>query len=168
MTRKTIALLGALALALLLTGGVAMAKFVACTGGQCLGTQFSDTISGLNSRSTPDRIFAHGSNDHVETNAGDDFANGGAGVDSLGGQAGNDTLEGSSGDDFIIGGPGRDTLKGGSGNDGINAREGTLGPPEADTVDCGENADGSPDNDRADVDRIDTVLNCEQVFVSRS
>ena len=165
MTRKMMGVVAVLALGLLLTGGVALAKFVACTGGQCLGTQFSDTISGLNSRSTPDRIFALGSNDHVETNAGDDFANGGAGIDSLGGQAGNDTLQGASGDDFIDGGIGRDTLKGGADDDSINAREGVFGSPEADDVDCGENVDGSPDNDVASVDRIDTVKNCEQVFV---
>jgi Ca2+-binding RTX toxin-like protein len=165
MTRKMMGVLAVLALGLLLTGGVAMAKFVACTGGQCLGTQFSDTISGLNSASTPDRIFAIGANDHVETNAGDDFANGGAGHDALHGQAGNDTLQGSSGNDFITGGPGRDTIKGGSGNDGIVSAESLAsGRPEADDVDCGENLDG-PDNDRADVDRLDRVKNCERVFV---
>ena len=166
MTRKMIGVMAALALGLLLTGGVALAKFVACSGGQCLGTQFSDTISGLNSTSTPDRIFALGSNDHVETEAGDDFANGGAGIDALHGELGNDTLQGSSGDDFITGGPGRDTLKGGSDDDGIVSAESVaFGRPEADDVDCGENADGSPDNDRADVDRLDTVKNCERVFV---
>jgi Ca2+-binding RTX toxin-like protein len=165
MTRKMMGALAVLALGLLLTGGVAMAKFVACTGGQCLGTQFSDTISGLNSTSVPDRIFAIGSNDHVETNAGDDFANGGAGHDALHGQAGKDTLQGSSGNDFITGGPGRDTIKGGSGNDGIVSAESVaFGRPEADVVDCGENLNG-PDDDRADVDRLDTVTNCERVFV---
>src|SRR3712207_123378 len=101
MTRKMMAMLAALALGLLLTGGVALAKFVACSGGQCLGTPFSDSISGLNSTSTPDRIFAVGDNDHVETNAGDDFANGGAGHDAVHGELGNDTIQGSSGDDFI-------------------------------------------------------------------
>ena len=165
MTRKIMGVVAVLVLGLLLTGGVALAKFVACTGGQCLGTQFSDTISGLNSTSIPDEIFAIGSNDHVETRAGDDFANGGAGDDALHGQAGNDTLQGSAGRDFIDGGIGRDTIKGGAGDDSINAREGVFGSPEADDVDCGENVDGSPDNDVASVDRIDTVKNCEQVFV---
>ena len=168
MTRTMMGVLAALALGLLLTGGVALASFVGCTGGDCFGTQFADTMSGLNSETTPDRIFGLGSTDFISAKAGDDYAHGGADRDQVFGDAGNDTLMGGSGADFVAGDRGRDTIKGGTGNDSILATESAVfGPPEADVVDCGEDADGR-DVDTAQVDRLDTVRNCEKVFVSRS
>ncbi len=163
--------LAALALGLLLTGGVALAKFVACTGGQCVGTEFSDNMQGLDSRSTPDEIFGLGAQDNIFANAGDDFAYGGGSGDHLDGGLGADTLKGESGNDSIIGGGGQDKLFGGANSDSINAVEASsnLTPnAEADTVDCGENADGSADDDFAAVDRLDTVKNCERVVRSQS
>lgn len=87
------------------------------------------------------------------------------GADELDGGAGDDTLEGGYGDDVITGGPGRDRINadasGGCdfvvcnapvGNDTVQARDG-----EADTIDCGVGTD------RAVVDTIDTVANCETV-----
>ena len=86
--------------------------------------------------------------------------------DSVDGGAGNDHVEGGLGNDTVTGGPGRDTIYGDAtasrctyysckipfGNDVINARDG-----EADNVDCGIG------QDKATVDAIDTVTNCETV-----
>jgi len=170
MTRKTIGLLAVLALGLLLTGGVALAASVFCTGGQCVGTEASDTMQGLDSRSTPDQIFGLGARDSIFANAGDDEVIGGAGSDEIGGGAGNDTLIGGTGFDSIIGDTGQDTLRGGSDNDRLSGVDDPLGrfPAERDDIDCGENADGSADDDFAAVDRLDTVKNCERVVRSRS
>lgn len=87
------------------------------------------------------------------------------GADEIDGGAGDDTLEGGYGNDTITGGPGRDTINadasGGCdffvcnapvGNDTVLARDG-----EADSIDCGVGTD------RAVVDAIDTVANCETV-----
>ena len=171
MTRKFTGMLAALALALLLTGGAALAATIACTGGECIGTDASDNMQGLNSRSTPDQMFGLGAQDNIFANAGNDTASGGGGSDHLNGGLGNDTLTGGSGNDSIIGGGGQDKLFGGANNDRINAVEASsnLTPnAEADTVDCGENADGSADDDFAAVDRLDTVKNCERVVRSQS
>lgn len=165
MMRKLMGAVAVLALALVLSNGVAMAKFVACSGGPCVGTEFSDSISGFNSTTVPDDIKGLGSTDHIETLAGNDTADGGAGDDAVHGQLGNDTLLGGSGKDFIDGGKGRDTINGGTGSDSINAVEPQNLPAERDVVDCGEDSNGA-DVDTAFVDRIDIVKNCEKVFYS--
>ena len=78
-------------------------------------------------------------------------------------------IEGGNNHDTLTGGPGRDTIFGDStadtcnflacrlpfGNDIIDARDG-----EQDTIDCGIG------EDRATVDAIDVVANCEQVDAS--
>ena len=87
------------------------------------------------------------------------------GADEIDGGAGDDNLEGGYGNDTITGGAGRDTINadasGGCdifvcnapvGNDTVLARDG-----EADSIDCGVGTD------RAVVDAIDTVANCETV-----
>lgn len=87
------------------------------------------------------------------------------GADEVDGGAGDDNLEGGYGNDTITGGAGRDTINadasGGCdffvcnapvGNDTVLARDG-----EADSIDCGVGTD------RAVVDTIDTVANCETV-----
>ncbi|HEY7034808.1 MAG TPA: hypothetical protein VH482_25940 [Thermomicrobiales bacterium] len=166
MKRQMMAVLGVLALALVLSGGVAMAKFIACTGGSCVGTDASDSISGLNSVSIPDTISGLGARDEIATNAGNDFADGGAGDDAIHGQQGDDRLFGGSGNDFIDGGRGIDTIRAGVGNDTVNAVEPASLAAQKDDVDCGEDADGL-DVDTAFVDRLDTVTNCEEVIRSR-
>ena len=164
--KKTMGVLAVLMLGLLVTGGVALAAVVSCTGafGPCLGTAKADIIRGTNGGETiegrggADDIFANGGNDAVDGGPGDDEIEGGPGRDGLLGQDGNDTL---------IGGPGPDTLRGRFGNDAINSDDvGTGGSqPEADVVDCGEDI-GGRDVDTALVDRLDTVsANCERVTV---
>jgi len=106
---------------------------------------------------------------------GDSTVTGGGGNDKLKGHdhaeaidggPGNDVIEGGLNHDTLTGGPGKDTIFGDStadtcnflscriafGNDVIDARDG-----ERDTIDCGVG------EDRATVDAIDVVTNCEQV-----
>ncbi len=98
----------------------------------------------------------------VGTNKGDYLAGGGhddviyglGGNDTLLGGAGDDRIYGGSGNDVITGGSGADHLYGGPGSDTIYAADG-----ERDFVDCG------PGNDRAVVDAVDKVVNCEVVVV---
>jgi Ca2+-binding RTX toxin-like protein len=89
-------------------------------------------------------------------------------TDTLDGGPGNDYVNGGFGNDTLTGGPGQDTILGDAtsascgwysytckipfGNDVINARDG-----EQDTIDCGVG------EDRAVVDTIDVVSNCETV-----
>ena len=73
------------------------------------------------------------------------------GGDRIDGGAGKDKLLGRGGRDCLDGGPGRDRVLGGSGDDLIRAKDGA-----ADIVDCGAGSD-----DRAIVDKVDTVSGCE-------
>ena len=105
----------------------------------------------------PSTLVGRGGDDEL---VGHDFD------DSVDGGTGNDHVEGGLGNDTVTGGPGRDTIYGDAtasrctyysckipfGNDVINARDG-----EADNVDCGIG------QDKATVDAIDTVTNCETV-----
>ena len=102
----------------------------------------------------------------VSGGAGNDKLKGHDHVEHIDGGPGNDLLEGGLNNDTITGGPGKDTIFGDStadtcnflscriafGNDVIDARDG-----EQDTIDCGVG------EDRATVDAIDVVTNCEQV-----
>jgi Ca2+-binding RTX toxin-like protein len=99
---------------------------------------------------------------------GDDKLVGNTFRETIDGGAGDDVLEGGFNDDVITGGPGRDRINGDDtspqcglisgqcvvpfGSDTVNARDG-----EADVIDCG------PGEDRAVVDAVDTVQNCEAV-----
>jgi hypothetical protein len=99
---------------------------------------------------------------------GDDKLTGNTLRETIDGGAGADTLEGGFNDDVITGGPGRDRINGDDtspqcglisgqcvvpfGSDTINARDG-----EADTIDCGVG------QDKAVVDPVDIVQNCEDV-----
>src|SRR3954468_15193898 len=101
-------------------------------------------------------------------NGGNDKLTAGDYQDNLDGGPGNDVLNAGFGNDVVTGGPGQDTLFADAtsascgwysytckipfGNDVVNARDG-----EADTIDCGVG------QDRAVVDAIDVVANCETV-----
>jgi hemolysin type calcium-binding protein len=107
--------------------------------------------------SGPSTLIGRGGDDEL---VGHDFD------DTVDGGAGNDKVEGGLGNDTVTGGPGRDTIYGDAtaarctyysckisyGNDVINARDG-----EADNIDCGIG------QDKAVVDAIDVVANCETV-----
>src|SRR4051795_3070773 len=101
-------------------------------------------------------------------NGGNDKLTAGDYQDTLDGGPGNDVLNAGFGNDVVTGGPGQDTILADAtsascgwfsytckipfGNDVVNARDG-----EVDTIDCGVG------EDRAIVDAIDIVANCETV-----
>jgi Ca2+-binding RTX toxin-like protein len=96
----------------------------------------------------------------VGTTRGDYLAGGGF-DDVILGRRGNDTLLGGTGDDRMDGGPGNDVLTGGAGGDVLVGAGGSdtiyAADGERDIVDCGKG------NDRAVVDSVDLVKNCEVV-----
>ena len=126
--------------------------------GSFTGTDGPEKIVIVNpGNSGPSTLIGRGGDDEL---VGHDFD------DTVDGGAGNDHVEGGLGNDTVTGGPGRDTIYGDAtasrctyysckipfGNDVINARDG-----EADNVDCGIG------QDKAIVDAIDVVTNCETV-----
>ena len=136
MNRKTIVALTVVALALLLAGGVVMARSITCTGGPCNGTKRADQITGS---VVVDTINGRGGGDTIE---------GGNGNDTINGGGGNDTI-----DDFGNV-PDVDTITGGKGNDTIDVREGDPNDAQ-DKVDCG------PGTDTIFFDATDLRINCE-------
>ena len=99
----------------------------------------------------------------IGTSKGEYLAGGGH-DDVIFGLGGNDTLLGGAGDDRIYGGPGNDVITGGSGADHLYGGPGSdtiyAADGERDIIDCG------PGNDRAVVDAVDKVVNCEVVVTS--
>ena len=131
--------------------------------GSFTGSDGPDTFVIYNpGNSGPSTLIGLGGDDEL---VGHDFD------DTVDGGAGNDKVEGGLGNDSVTGGPGRDTIYGDAtaarctyysckisyGNDVINARDG-----EADNIDCGIG------QDKAVVDAIDVVANCETVEGSGS
>jgi Ca2+-binding RTX toxin-like protein len=103
-----------MAAALLVAGGVAVAKSIKCDSlGSCVGTFSADTIWGTRGY---DDIEARDGNDTVYARGGKDYLSGGWGSDRLYGNAGNDIFE--------LSGPtqGRDRLYGEAGNDHFYTR----------------------------------------------
>ena len=138
MNRQTIATLVVVVVALLLAGGVVLAKEISCTGGVCLGTNKADIITGSTGT------------DQIKGRDGGDTIN-----DDIGGS---DTIRGGNGSDTItdIGVvPDVDHIFGGKGNDVIDVQEGAALNDNPDTVECG------PGTDTVFVDANDTRLDCE-------
>jgi len=100
------------------------------------------------------RIIGTNGPDYLTGGGYDDVILGEGGNDSIFGGAGDDQLYGGPGNDVITGGPGADRIYGGPGSDTIYADDG-----ERDFVDCG------PGRDRAVVDSVDVVKNCEVVTI---
>lgn len=137
---------------------VGVEDFQMNTVGRIVGTDAREKIIIDNpANSGPSTLIGNGGDDEL---AGQDFN------DTVDGGAGNDQVEGGLGNDTVTGGPGQDIIYGDAtasrctwysckipfGNDVIYARDG-----EADSIDCGIG------EDRAVVDAIDTVTNCEKV-----
>jgi hypothetical protein len=101
----------------------------------------------------------------IGTSKGEYLAGGGH-DDVIFGMGGNDTLLGGAGDDRIYGGPGNDVITGGSGADHLFGGPGSdtiyAADGERDVVNCG------PGKDRAVVDAVDIVVNCEVVVIAKS
>jgi Ca2+-binding RTX toxin-like protein len=103
------------------------------------------------------RIVGTAKGEYLAGGGFDDTIFGMGGNDTIMGGAGDDHLDGGSGNDVITGGSGADTILGGPGSDTIYAADG-----ERDVIDCG------PGRDRAVVDSVDIVKNCEVVDTSTS
>ncbi len=172
--RRVVLVLAAMALALLLASGVALAV-------NKLGTNGPDTLRGTNKA---DNLLGRGGNDILIALAGDDnlqgergkdivfggterrlsggYKNmvGGSGNDSVIGGRGSDNVLGEEGNDLVADGPARefatDHVSGGDGNDVVAA----VNRPEfVDIVSCGGGFD------RVIVDRKDVLApDCEKVF----
>ncbi|HEY5059705.1 MAG TPA: DPP IV N-terminal domain-containing protein [Gaiellaceae bacterium] len=101
------------------------------------------------------RIIGTATSDNIVGTDQDDVIYGLGGNDAIQGGGGYDVLYGGSGNDVItVTGPGGSNIYGGPGSDTIYAADGFR-----DFIDCG------PGRDRAYVDAVDTVKNCEVVTV---
>ena len=98
------------------------------------------------------KIVGTSKNDYLAGQGGNDTISGLGGNDTLLGAGGDDILRGGAGADVLTGGPGADRIFGEAGSDTIYAADG-----ERDVIDCGTG------QDRAVVDKIDVVKNCEVV-----
>jgi Ca2+-binding RTX toxin-like protein len=175
--RRVGMLLAAMALALLLTSGVAWAV-------NKVGTNGPDTLRGTN---RADNLLGRGGNDDIFGLAGSDNLLGGAGKDViLGGNerfrlsGGDLKLVGGSGKDWVIAGTGSDNVLGGRGNDllvddGLRefSEDKLSGGPGNDVIDVFHHPAAAEDVivcgsgfDRVIADRADLVApDCEKVVV---
>ncbi len=117
-TKRASLLVAAMAAALMLGAGVALANEVPCEGGE-LG--WSDPCGGDDPSTRPsegDDVF-YGSDfkDFMEGKGGDDSGEGKGEADHMNGGEDSDTLDGGAGGDSMNGGPGNDFFYGGEGND---------------------------------------------------
>jgi hypothetical protein len=174
LMRRTILLLSAIALTLLVAGGVALAVSKVGTNGPDFlkGTNGADNLSG---RGDNDRIFGLAGKDNLIGGPDKDLLIGG--VAALTRMSGEKTLVGGPGNDAVLGGkssdnvvgeegndyledgeyrhPVKDTLSGGDGNDVFGVFNKPWGK---DMVTCGEGFD------RVFADRKDVVASdCEKV-----
>lgn len=113
--RRVMLLITAMAVAIFLVGGVALAKNIKCPTKPgtrlCVGTNNPDTMTG---RNRADIIKARGGPDTVMARGGNDRVFGQDGADILLGELGNDKLDAGPNDDiqsdFVSGGTGDDML----------------------------------------------------------
>ena len=185
--RRTILLVTAMAAALVVAGGVALAAttVIRCSTDPCLGTDERNELIGTSNSET---IKALAGDDRVIGNYGEDIIYGGKGIDGTDGHRGDDTIYGGRGDDGtgwggkLKGAEDSDIIYGGAGNDTIDAEKDdrpsanprapidySLGQSGNDTIyandgnrdliDCGENR---RDKDTVYYDEeLDTIINCE-------
>lgn len=166
MRKRAMLLLVAMATALVVGSGVALAANIYCVTDPCLGTPEADFIDPQE-------------RDTVRALAGDDLIGNGSGADNgatIYGGEGNDAVEGGFGDDTIYGGPGNDgggfsngvnlegsedsdTVYGGGGNDHIDAAANDLrGISDGEPVD---RSYGQGGNDRVyAADDKEDIINC--------
>lgn len=142
--RRTILLLAAIVVSLMVASGLALADDIQGDGGnnRLVGTNGKDTISGAGGN---DDIFGKGAQDR------------------LFGDAGNDDVSGGGRGDRLQGGLGKDQLFGQKGNDFANAIDGQTN----DFVDCGlGNRDVAGIDIKGEFEDIDRFArNCERVYV---
>ena len=127
--KRSVLLLVAVAVTLLMVSGVAIARTVYCDGGYCRGTNDNDTMYGSGGR---DNIYSLRGADLVRGKGGADSVNGDGGRDRLSGGRGNDEVNGGDADDVVAGNSGYDALNGGNGDDRVEAVDGLR-----DQISCG-------------------------------
>ena len=88
--RRTVLLVAATVLALIIASGVALAATFTCTTNPCNGTSGPDTITGTVNAET---INGQAGNDGISARDGNDQINGGANNDTTNGGNGNDTYK---------------------------------------------------------------------------
>ncbi len=116
--------------AVLLIAGVAYARTLDCSGGDCKGTNSADTMNGS---PQDDRMLA------LE---GADTLYGVGGMDALKGKGGGDRIFGGEGDDKVKGGHGKDRVDGGEGNDLVRGGTHAVANDHArDVLICGPGRD---------------------------
>jgi WD40-like Beta Propeller Repeat/RTX calcium-binding nonapeptide repeat (4 copies) len=122
------------------------------------------TVSALSGLTDAIQLTQHRKGRTIRGNGKANYLAGGGFDDVIYGLGGNDTLLGGTGADKIYGGPGADVIVGGTGADRIDGGPGSdtimASDGDRDVIDCGEGAD------RAVVDAIDVVSNCESVQVA--
>lgn len=127
-------------------------------GGELRGTGRGDELLG---RGRHDVLLGFAGADCLLGGGGPDRLNGGKGADRLRGGIGADIFQGDSGKDRLIGGSGHDQLSGGTGSDRLSGGAGDdllrAAEGQHDVVRCGRG------HDRAVVDRMDSVRDCEIV-----
>jgi Ca2+-binding RTX toxin-like protein len=135
--QRIVLLLGSMAAAMVLAGGVAFAATVYCPTDPdrdvCNGTEEADVLVGRD----PEM-------DHIFGDGGDDKADGYGGYDTIVGEAGNDTLYGGEGQDTMGGSTGADSVYGGDDVDDISGDEGNdflHGGPGSDDISAGSGKD---------------------------
>jgi Ca2+-binding RTX toxin-like protein len=161
VVRRTMMLVAAMGLALVLAAGVALAQPYGDQGpgvnkpcaSACNGTTYPDTLIGSDA---PNLIHGLGGNesptsgDYIAGHGGDDTLYGEAGGDKIEGGNGADRIYGGPGQNLLIGGTGLDRIYGGSGSETIMVRDGYR-----DVVNC-----GGPGDDISNRDPIDVFSNC--------
>jgi Ca2+-binding RTX toxin-like protein len=173
--KRVVLLVAAIAIAVVLASGVAWAATIVGTNGDDTrtGTENRDFMYGLNG---DDTLVGRGGNDVIEGGGDRDILRGGDGNDEVSGGPGRDEIYlgassvigqneayGGSGADFINADNGTfDEVYAGSGSDFIDADDGTP-----DVVDCGmyeSPTSANADYDSIDVDSVDQIEDCENVF----
>jgi Ca2+-binding RTX toxin-like protein len=146
--RRTLLVMMTLIFALMVASGMALAGTpIACSGGECLGTEGDDSMTGTDGYDLMyglggnDNMFGHFGNDDMYGGSGDDFLLGDEDYDFPDTFLGNDTLYGDAGNDDLRGGFGNDKIYGGGGDDFIFAYDRLAVTTGADVVDCGPGKD---------------------------
>ena len=121
-------------------------------GAATVNSDPTDVITQLAPAPAGRKINGTSKNDYLAGGGGNDTIHGNGGNDTIKGGGGDDYLYGDAGNDVIDGGPGADHIYGGKGSDTIFAADG-----QRDWVDCGAGVD------KAIVDTIDVVKNCESM-----
>src|SRR5215210_925740 len=146
--RRTVLLLAAMAVALLVVSGVALAIVKECPR-DCTGTDNPDRLSGS---ANPQKMKGLGGNDSISGYRGDDIVDGDGGNDAVYGGLGDDLIYGDAGNDYAEGDFGHDYIDTGRGRDKVAARDGYK-----DRIVCGQG-----NRDIVYKDSFDVTRGCER------